>query len=317
MARTKNKLTEAQRAERAAKAKAKADALAATLDTATAEMRSSEGWKAMLDTMKLFHHYSMRNLMLIGFQKPDATRVAGFSTWKKLGRQVRRGEKGLQIFGYAQRTITATDEETGEETTYKSRPFFPVVHVFDISQTEPIEGTEDLTERLEMPTVDGDDDGGIFDALVEFMACRGWTVEVVDTLPANVHGRAFQDGSQRIEIASGHSAASQASTLIHECAHALMHPRSDETAQEPWAQLAHVREVEAESVAYVVGGGLGLDTSLASVHYITAWASQDTEVVSAVVERVKDTAHLMLDALTHILDDQGAQGARQAAVVAA
>lgn len=313
MARTKNKLTEAQRAERAAKAKAKADALAATLDTATAEMRSSEGWKAMLDTMRLFHRYSMRNLMLIGFQKPDATRVAGFTTWKKLGRQVRRGEKGLQIFGYAQRTFTTTDEDTGEETTYTSRPFFPVVHVFDISQTEPIEGAEDRTKRLELPPVVGDDEGGIFDALVEFMASRGWTVEVVDTLPASVHGRAFQDGSQRIEIASGHSPASQAATLIHECAHALMHPRTDETAGEPWAQLAHVREVEAESVAYVVAGGLGLDTSLASVHYITAWASVDTEVVTAVAERVKDTAHLLLDALTSAVDSQGVQAAVAAA----
>lgn len=57
----------------------------------------SEALIKYLDTMSQFHSYSFGNCMLIFCQMPTATIVAGFSRWKKLGRFVKKGEKGIGI----------------------------------------------------------------------------------------------------------------------------------------------------------------------------------------------------------------------------
>ena len=49
----------------------------------------SETLKRFLDTVARFHHYSLNNAILIASQRPEATRVAGFHAWRKLGRCVR------------------------------------------------------------------------------------------------------------------------------------------------------------------------------------------------------------------------------------
>jgi N-terminal domain of anti-restriction factor ArdC len=61
------------------------------------EAGKSEVLKTYLATMSRFHKYSFGNLLLITFQMPSATHVAGFNTWKSLGRFVKRGEKGIMI----------------------------------------------------------------------------------------------------------------------------------------------------------------------------------------------------------------------------
>ena len=66
------------------------DTLAALLDEG-----HSEQLTALLKTMARFHKYSWHNVALIASQRPTATRVAGFQTWRSLGRFVRKGEKGI------------------------------------------------------------------------------------------------------------------------------------------------------------------------------------------------------------------------------
>jgi len=56
------------------------------------------------------------------------------------------------------------------------------------------------------------------------------------------------------------------------------------------------REVEAESVAYVVGRYLGLDTS-GSTFYLAAWESDDPSVVRDRLGRISRTAELLIDVL--------------------
>src|SRR3954452_21588142 len=61
-------------------------------------LKTSEGWKRWLALRGRFHAYSLANQLLIALQKPDATRVAGFRMWLKLGYCVRRGERALRIW---------------------------------------------------------------------------------------------------------------------------------------------------------------------------------------------------------------------------
>src|ERR1700735_3817009 len=57
----------------------------------------SETLTSYLAAIGRFHRYSLRNAMLIASQKSAATHVAGFHTSKKLGRFVKKGEKGIFI----------------------------------------------------------------------------------------------------------------------------------------------------------------------------------------------------------------------------
>jgi hypothetical protein len=102
----------------------------------------SETLTAYLGAMARFHNYSFGNILAIARQKPTATHVAGFGTWRELGRFVKRGEKGIQILapmvGYRRRKGDAA-QNAEADTNPKPAPAligFRVVHVFDISQTE-------------------------------------------------------------------------------------------------------------------------------------------------------------------------------------
>lgn len=67
------------------------------LETAVAAIHDSDAFRRYLDLQARFHQYSYGNVLLILAQQPEATRVAGYRAWQALGRQVRRGERGIKI----------------------------------------------------------------------------------------------------------------------------------------------------------------------------------------------------------------------------
>ena len=67
------------------------------VEEACRALLSSDGWRRWVRARSAFHSYSLNNQLLIVLQSPNATRVAGFHTWRKLGRQVRKGEKSIRI----------------------------------------------------------------------------------------------------------------------------------------------------------------------------------------------------------------------------
>ena len=68
------------------------------IDEGVQAVFQSERYKEYLKFASSFTNYSARNTMLINLQKPHATFVASYGKWRKLGRQVNRGEKGIVIF---------------------------------------------------------------------------------------------------------------------------------------------------------------------------------------------------------------------------
>jgi hypothetical protein len=81
--------------------------------TAELEAGKSEALQKYLATMGRFHHYSWGNVLLIASQRPEATRVAGYHTWRDLGRHVKTGEKGIMIFA----TILAKQRQNSPQPT--------------------------------------------------------------------------------------------------------------------------------------------------------------------------------------------------------
>lgn len=91
--------------------------------------RQSQLFRDYLRTSAAFWDYSWHNQMLIWRQKPDASYVAGFNNWLKLGRYVRKGEKGIAILApmfFKDKRQTADGAETETQ-----RIWFKVVYVFD------------------------------------------------------------------------------------------------------------------------------------------------------------------------------------------
>ena len=95
--------------------RAEAEELQATIAEQVEALRESEAWARFLDFAQSFHRYSLGNLLLIFAQRPEATHVAGYRTWQKLNRQVRKGERGIRIFGGREIRETVENERTGEE----------------------------------------------------------------------------------------------------------------------------------------------------------------------------------------------------------
>lgn len=85
-----------------------------------------------------FHNYSPLNQLMISLQAPQATRVAGYTAWKKAGYQVKKGEKGIAILAPRPfHKITKINEETGEEEMIGYQGItFRLAYVFDVSQLE-------------------------------------------------------------------------------------------------------------------------------------------------------------------------------------
>lgn len=290
--RTKKSTARPRKTPEARQAEAKA--LHDTLTAQVEQMVETGEWMRFLSFVGSFHSYSIGNLLLILAQRPDATMVAGFRQWKAKGRQVRKGERSIKIRGYSSTKITETDEETGDETERQLRRF-PILSVFDISQTDPIEGAETPTNPVERLT--GEDPAGVYDAMAAHMSAQGWTV-ARETIPGETNGYTTIDGTRRIVIDQDLEPAQAAKTMLHEAAHAVLHTDEAGTA-DPGEYVAHRgrMECEAESVAYVLAGLVDLDTSAYSVGYVTTWTKGDVETIRATAANVLKAVHLLAPAL--------------------
>lgn len=278
----------------AADRKAEMEALHAQLAEQVEQLRTSEQWARYLEFCRSFHRYSIGNLLLIFAQAPEATQVAGYRTWQKLGRQVRKGEHGIRIIGTGTKKVESEDDETGEVVEGKRRVFFPV-SVFDQAQTDLMEGREDVSEVARK--LEGEDAAGICTAVAAYLVSSGVIVKRENiTNGANGYTRKQDDGSTLVVVDDRHSPAQAAKTMLHEAAHITLGHVDDDYSE----YVAHRGryEVEAESVAYVVAGLLGLDTSEYSTGYVAGWATKaEADVLKETAARVLAASHTLAEAL--------------------
>jgi antirestriction protein ArdC len=246
------------------------------------EQGHSEALKTYLAAMARFHKYSWGNVLLISTQKPDASHVAGFQTWRKLNRFVRKGEKGIAIFAPMVVKKRCKAEDTEDEQT--SLFGFRTAYVFDESQTDGEPLPEFATVRGEPLQ---------FTALIESLIVeRGITLEYTDRIaPAKGMSR-----GNRIEVLPGLAAAEQFSVLVHELAHELIHKgdRRKNTSRT-------VRETEAEAVAFVVCHSIGLDANTAASDYISLYQG-DQATLAESLEVIQKTSAEILRAIAPVQD---------------
>lgn len=239
----------------------------------------SEQLKRYLTAMGRFCRYSLGNALLIAFQRPDATHVAGYGTWKRLGRQVKQGEHGIRILAPIVRRKQKEDRKNDAEDEEDAVAFRGAC-VFDIAQTEG----KSLPEFAKA----GGDPSGYIDSLKAIVAERGIALDYSDDLRAE--GASSGD---RIVLRNSLTPAEEFSTLVHELAHVDLHFGEDEIRQRV---SKAVLETEAEAVAFVVSRAIGLDVAGASADYIRLWdGDKDTLVRS--LERVRQTSVEIINGL--------------------
>lgn len=258
------------------------------LENGVRELYASGRYEEYLRMMSKFHQYSIGNVMLIYLQCPHATQVAGYRRWKEtFGRQVKRGEKGIKILAPCPYKRILEQEQTGPEDGQQPDTGtvkflrFKVATVFDVSQTEgwalPTLGVDELT---------GDVPGyaELYDRLTAYAPVP---VEV-EPVPGEAKGY-FSAQEQRIVLRPGMSQVQTLKTLVHEIAHSKLHTPEQMKPEEQKGRRE--KEVEAESVAYVVCRHFGIDTSDYSFGYVAGWSrGKELAELKASLETIRNTA---------------------------
>jgi hypothetical protein len=246
------------------------------------EAGKSDALTNYLTAMSRFHNYSFGNVLEIARQMPTATRVAGFWTWKNMGRSVNAGAKGIRILAPIVGVKRKKDEEAEKDITKQNTRVllgFRNAYVFDVSQTNGL----DLPNLHEV----SGDPGENIERLAAFVKSRGITL-VYNAKIAPALGMSY---GGRIAILPGQSKAEEFSTLVHETAHELLHKAERRTAT-----TKTIRELEAEAVAFVVGKAVGLKNENASADYIQLYQG-NASLLAESLEVIQQTASLILSAL--------------------
>ena len=297
------------------------------LEQGIKELFESERFKEYLRTMSKFYNYSFNNTLLIAMQKPEATYVAGYTSWQRnFDRQVLKGEKGIKILAPApykaqeerekidpltQKPVIGTDGKAVTETVEVLRPAFKVVSVFDVSQTDGKELPDIIVDELKGSVENYE---AFFDALKQVSPVP---ISFED-IPGGAKGF-FSPVESRIAIQEGMSEIQTVKTAIHEIAHAKLHAvKPDEKTAPEDRKDRHTKEVEAESVAYTVCQRYGIETSDYSFGYIAGWSSgKETKELKSSLDTIRKTAAEMIegiDAKLKVLLAEKAQSVEQEAV---
>jgi antirestriction protein ArdC len=280
-------MTTAERAERRQADREQAIA-------AVRELQGSEGWQRWLSVRRHFHKYSLGNQLLIAMQKPDATRVAGFRAWLKLGYCVKKGEKAIRIWVPMQPSKRQI-EQAAERGDPRPRVFFKLGPVFDRSQVEALPPPAEPVD-LDCPIVDiaGDELGHLLEQEIPALAVElGVDFMVSDERHGNAHGW-YAPATKTIRVCDDLTPNGQVHTAVHELAHALV--RIERQEGDPDLDYA-TEELVVESVTYTVAGTLGIDVSGYAIPYLASWAKEDIAVIEAHAKLIDRLATRIEDAL--------------------
>ena len=281
-----------------------AEALA-RLDQAVSAIHDSEDFRRYLDVQARFHRYSYGNVLLILSARPTATRVAGYRAWQLLGRQVRRGERGIKILvPMSVREREAGDgadagdgdgdvipppdlgsvpDRADDPASTRRRLLFGVGTVFDLEQTEG----EPLPE-IPVPILDGDEGGELYDRFARVAQAEGLRIERgSDRLRPTVMG--YYSPRERLIVVREAAPRQMTKTLAHELAHHF-----GQAGDSPPIASTPGEETIAESVAYVACSHFGVDTGERSFPYIATW-SRDPRVFRQALTEIQARSHLLIE----------------------
>lgn len=265
------------------------------LEKGVKDVFQSDKYKQFLNVMAKFPRYSVNNTMLIMMQRPDAQLCQSFTGWKQMGRYVKKGEKGISILAPApykiERKQTKLDEkgrpvfdadgEPVKEKVEVTIRAFKVVKTFDLSQTD----------GKELPTIGPSELVGNIEGYPKLLQA----LQEISPVPVSfelIDGDAkgfYHLEDKKIVVQDGLSAVQTIKTLLHEMAHEKLHDKDNVPEAKDISRNG--KEVEAESVAYVVCQHYGINTSDYSFSYVAGWSEgKETPELKASLDKIRQTA---------------------------
>lgn len=265
------------------------------LEKGVKDVFQSDKYKQFLNVMAKFPKYSVNNTMLIMMQRPDAQLCQSFTGWKQMGRYVKKGEKGISILAPAPykiereqtklddkgRPVFDADGEPVKEKVEVTIRAFKVVKTFDLAQTD----------GKELPTIGPNELVGSIDGYPKLLQA----LQEISPVPVSfelIDGGAkgyYNLENKSIVIQEGMSEVQTIKTLLHEMAHQKLHDK--DTVPEAKDITRNGKEVEAESVAYVVCQHYGINTSDYSFSYVAGWSEgKETPELKASLDKIRQTA---------------------------
>ena len=265
------------------------------LEKGVKDVFQSDKYKQFLNVMAKFPRYSVNNTMLIMMQRPDAQLCQSFTGWKQMGRYVKKGEKGISILAPApykiEREQTKLDEkgrpvfdadgEPVKEKVEVTIRAFKVVKTFDLSQTD----------GKELPTIGPSELVGNIEGYPKLLQA----LQEISPVPVSfelIDGDAkgfYHLEDKKIVVQDGMSEVQTIKTLLHEMAHQKLHDKDNVPEAKDISR--NEKEVEAESVAYVVCQHYGINTSDYSFSYVAGWSEgKETPELKASLDKIRQTA---------------------------
>lgn len=232
----------------------------------------SETFTRYLQFVSQFHQYSLNNNLLIMAQNRQASRVAGFQTWKKLDRNVKKGSKALYV--YAPLTRDKKDKDGKVIVNENGQPekviSYRLVPVFDVSQTEGEKELPKLVYNIEKDLEDPKKFATYYRSIADFSPVP------IDIEPISSTANGYYIPlKKRIVIKEGLGQVMTIKVMLHEITHARLHSNSSASFGD---DVYRRQEFEAESVAYIVSDHLGLDTSDYSFGYLSSWTDRGNDL---------------------------------------
>lgn len=267
---------------------------------------SSDKYKKYLDFISRFHNYSFNNQILIFSQCEGATYVAGYKTWEKLKRNVKKGEKAIKILApYTRRfknRVYLKDENNQyvyddngnrivEENEFKLIKY-RWVNVFDVSQTEG-EGLPQIVEELKGTSSTIENLVYAITAISE--ASIVYRTKELDPILKDGAKGYYERKNNSIVIDADLEDFQKAKTLVHEYAHSILHKDGNKSKDE--------KEIEAESIAYIVCKSVGLDTSSYSFPYIFTYCKNNDQILANTLDNIRMNTLQIIGKIKRVYED--------------
>ena len=257
---------------------------------------NSGEYAKFLKFSKNFHNYSFNNVLLIFSQMEEATRVAGFAKWKSMGRNLKKGAKGIQIIYPIKRSYTKKklegqdslldDNNKEQEVEYMT---YRYTYVYDISQTvgKPL--------PLENNALNSDNKKEFYKFLKTFSPYKIEEEDIFGTAKGY-----WIEKEQKIIIKKSLSIDDKVSVLLHELTHAFYDDFD-------YKEDRNLSETFVESVAFIVADYFDLDTSLCSFEYIASWVGEDTKIILELGNKIQKCANSFIKKLEEFYNNGNLQ----------
>lgn len=288
-------------------------------------IQNSDEFRAFLIAMSHFHRYSWNNQMLIWLQKADASKVAGFNTWRDLGRYVKKGEEGILILAPLGPTaaiswVRGTDNaiyaikrsakgwaiwDDRENMVEDGLPSYTAagrklkdmgfvehretlsVNNFKVVHVFDISQTDGKPlPQFDVPTLTGEANQELYDDLLALASSQDMYVMFKSKPEQDPSIKGSYEPPNLIWVRPEEPPAQQLKTLLHEFAHHY----SESVFGIPRADA----ETIAESAAYIIGAHYGFDTGVRSFPYVALWA-KDEKTLYANMRSVQEVAEKIID----------------------